>query len=206
MNVTGKSEFNCNRGPNLSAMKVYSFRKTEAQLCQCILIYSAWLGDKMSQRQNVPLHYAPPRRHDIPTYAPSPATFCPTFSILIPIPWAKLGRISGISWIYLGQLPYLWHIYKKTIVQLAFLGDKLSHPTKCPTFSLATKCPNLCTGKLWKVVRTFCGLSHFVNLKVAHVLDIFWPHPDYILSFLSFFYILVAHRNVIMFPNRKIPP
>ena len=141
--MTGKSEFNCNRGPNLSAMKVYSFRKTEAQLCQCILIYSAWLGDKMSQRQNVPLHYAPPRRHDIPTYAPSPATFCPTFSILIPIPWAKLGRISGISWIYLGQLPYLWHIYKKTIVQLAFLGDKLSHPTKCPTFfSLATNCPN----------------------------------------------------------------
>ena len=39
------------------------------------------LGDILSQRQNVPLHYAPPQRHNVPTYAPSPATFCPTFSI-----------------------------------------------------------------------------------------------------------------------------
>ena len=61
------------------------------------------LGDILSQRQNVPLHYAPPRWHNVPTYAPSPVTFCPTFSIWIPIPWAKLACISGISWIYLGQ-------------------------------------------------------------------------------------------------------
>ena len=119
--MTGKSEFNCNRGPNLSAMKVYSFRKTEAQLCQCILIYSAWLGDKMSQRQNVPLHYAPPRRHNVPTYAPSPATFCPTFSIWIPTPRAKLARISGISGIYLGQflaisLAYIWENHCSTCI------------------------------------------------------------------------------------------
>ena len=40
-----------------------------------------WLGDILSQQQNVPLHYAPPRRHNVPTYASSPATFCPTFSI-----------------------------------------------------------------------------------------------------------------------------
>ena len=60
-------------------------------------------GDILSQGQIVTLHYAPPRRHIVPTDAPSPETFCPTFSIWIPIPWAKLARISGISWIYLGQ-------------------------------------------------------------------------------------------------------
>ena len=61
------------------------------------------LGDILSQRQNVPLHYAPPQRHNVPTYGTSPATFCPTFSIWIPTPRAKLARISGISGIYLGQ-------------------------------------------------------------------------------------------------------
>ena len=40
-----------------------------------------WLGDILSQGQIVPLHYAPPRRHIVPTDAPSPVTFCPTFSI-----------------------------------------------------------------------------------------------------------------------------
>ena len=39
------------------------------------------LGDILSQGQIVPLHYAPPRRHIVPTDAPSPETFCPTFSI-----------------------------------------------------------------------------------------------------------------------------
>ena len=39
------------------------------------------LGDILSQGQIVPLHYAPPRRHIVPTDAPSPVTFCPTFSI-----------------------------------------------------------------------------------------------------------------------------
>ena len=61
---------------------------------------------QMSQRQNVPLHYASPWRHNVPTYAPSPATFCPTFSIWIPLPRAMLAGISGISWIYLWQLPF----------------------------------------------------------------------------------------------------
>ena len=39
------------------------------------------LGDILSQGQIVPLHYAPPQRHIVPTDAPSPVTFCPTFSI-----------------------------------------------------------------------------------------------------------------------------
>ena len=43
--------------------------------------YIRWLGDILSQGQIVPLHYAPPRRHIVPTDAPSPVTFCPTFSI-----------------------------------------------------------------------------------------------------------------------------
>ena len=80
-----------------------------------------WLGDILSQRQNVPLHYAPPRRHNVPTYAPSPATFCPTFSIWIPTPRAKLARISGISGIYLGQflaisLAYIWENHCSTCI------------------------------------------------------------------------------------------
>ena len=79
------------------------------------------LGDILSQRQNVPLHYAPPRRHNVPTYAPSPATFCPTFSIWIPTPRAKLARISGISGIYLGQflaisLAYIWENHCSTCI------------------------------------------------------------------------------------------
>ena len=71
--------------------------------CICVEFSPTPLGDILSQGQIVPLHYAPPRRHIVPTDAPSPVTFCPTFSIWIPIPWAKLARISGISWIYLGQ-------------------------------------------------------------------------------------------------------
>ena len=43
--------------------------------------YGQRLGDILSQGQIVPLHYAPPRRHIVPTDAPSPVTFCPTFSI-----------------------------------------------------------------------------------------------------------------------------
>ena len=64
-------------------------------------------GDILSQRQNVPLHYAPPQRHNVPTYASSPATFCPTFSIWIPIPRAKLAHISGISCLKIWNL-HLW--------------------------------------------------------------------------------------------------
>ena len=38
-------------------------------------------GINKVKRQNVPPHLAPPRRHYVPTNAPSPATFCPTLSI-----------------------------------------------------------------------------------------------------------------------------
>ena len=172
-----------------------SLRKIQQIFWRCHMEFFLliWLGDKMSQRQNVPLHFAPPWRHNVPTDAPSLATFCPTFSIWIPIPWAKLARIWGISWIYLGQflaLSAAISIYKrKPLVNWHFSGDKLSHSTKCPTFSPATKFPNLWTDaqeSCWKVVGSFCRLSHFVNLKAntsgkgcafsEHVLDISWLH------------------------------
>ena len=89
-----------------------------------------------------------------------------------------LGQNLRVSQVYLGYIldnfwAYLWHIYKKPLFNWHFSGDKLSHQTKCPTFSPATKCPNLCTDaqkSCWKIVGTFCRLSHFVNLK-ANTLD-----------------------------------
>ena len=123
----------------------------------------------------------PPRRH----FVPLSQFESPYLGQSLRVSRAYLGYILGDCW------PYLRHIYKKPLSNWHFLGKKLSHPTKCPTFSLATKCPNLCTictGKLWKVVGTFCRLSHFVNLmpntfgKVCvfseHVLDISWLHSD----------------------------
>ena len=153
-------------------------------------------GDKMSQRQNVPQHYAPPQQHNVPTYAPSPATFCPTFSIWIPTPRAKLVRISGISGIYLGQflaisLAYIWENHCSTCIFEPQIvpSDKMSH--FLPSDKIY-QLMHLCTGKLWKVVGTFCRLSHFLNLKAntlgkvcafsKHVLDISWLHSDYILA------------------------
>ena len=64
----------------------------------------------MSQRQNVPLHYAPSRRHNVPTDAPSPATFCPTFSIFNLNPHTSgkactyLGQMWDISWAIFGHI------------------------------------------------------------------------------------------------------
>ena len=186
-----------------------SLRKIQQIFWRCHMEFFLliWLGDKMSQRQNVPLHFAPPWRHNVPTDAPSLATFCPTFSIWIPIPWAKLARIWGISWIYLGQFlalsPAIGIYKRKPLINWHFSGDKLSHSTKCPTFSLATKCPNLCThaqesyGKL---------LGHFVGCptlliwrpipwaKFAHLANMYWTYLGYILTtfWLHSGYILVT--------------
>ena len=154
-------------------------------------------GDIMSQFMH------PPRRH----FVPLSQFESPYLGQSLRVAQAYLRYILGNFW------PYLRHIHKKTIVQMAFLGDKLSHPTKCPTLSPATKCPNLYALMHRKVMEScwdilsIVPLCQFVECAFReHLLNIFWLHSDYILSFLSFFYILVANSNVIMSPNRKIPP
>jgi hypothetical protein len=72
--------------------------------------------------------------------------------------------------------PYLWHIYKKTIVQLAFFGRQIVPSDKMSHFLPGDKMSqlmHLCTGKLWKVVGTFCWLSH---------LNMYWTYLGYILT------------------------
>ena len=84
---------------------------------------------------------------------------------------------------------------EKPLFHWHFSGDKLSQGDKMSHFLPGDKMSqlmHLCTGKLWKVVGTFCRLSHFVNLKAntlgkastfsKHVLDISWLHSDYILA------------------------
>ena len=134
-----------------------------------------WLGDILSQRQIVPpaffgqivpddnMSYFLPMPQIVPaTKCPisSPATKCPTDD-----PTEKPL--------------FHWH----------FSGDKLSQGDKMSHFLPGDKMSqlmHLCTGKLWKVVGTFCRLSHFVNLRAntlgkvcafsKYVLDIFWLH------------------------------
>ena len=79
----------------------------------------------MSQRQNVPLHYAPSCRHNVPTDALS---FVPLSKFESPY----LGQSLHISRAYLGCIlgnfwPYLRHIYKKPLSNWHFLGKKLSN-------------------------------------------------------------------------------
>ena len=64
-----------------NAVFISSLLDPHAEHLVNLLMKSQWLGDILSQGQIVPLHYAPPRRHIVPTDAPSPVTFCPTFSI-----------------------------------------------------------------------------------------------------------------------------
>ena len=136
-------------------------------------------GDIMSQLMH------PPRRH----FVPLSQFESPHLGQSLRVSRAYLGYILGNFW------PYLWHIYKKTIVQLAFFGRQIVPSDKMSHFLPGDKMSqlmHLCTGKLWKVVGTFCRLSHFVNLmpntlgKVCafseHVLDISWLHSDYILA------------------------
>ena len=74
-------------------------------------------GDIMSQLMH------PPRRH----FVPLSQFESPHLGQSLRVSRAYLGYILGNFW------PYLWHIYKKTIVQLAFFGrqivpsDKMSH-------------------------------------------------------------------------------
>ena len=150
-------------------------------------------GDIMSQLMH------PPRRH----FVPLSQFESPHLGQSLRVSRAYLGYILGNFW------PYLWHIYEKTIVQLAFFGRQIVPSDKMSHFLPGDKMSqlmHLCTGKLWKVVGTFCRLSHFVNLKVAHLANMYWTYFGYILSLLSFLYILVANSNVTMSPNRKIPP
>ena len=136
-------------------------------------------GDIMSQLMH------PPRRH----FVPLSQFESPHLGQSLRVSRAYLGYILGNFW------PYLWHIYEKTIVQLAFFGRQIVPSDKMSHFLPGDKMSqlmHLCTGKLWKVVGTFCRLSHFVNLmpntlgKVCafseHVLDISWLHFDYILG------------------------
>ena len=136
-------------------------------------------GDIMSQLMH------PPRRH----FVPLSQFESPHLGQSLRASWAYLGYILGNFW------PYLWHIYEKTIVQLAFFGRQIVPSDKMSHFLPGDKMSqlmHLCTGKLWKVVGTFCRLSHFVNLKAntlgkvcafsEHVLDISWLHSDYILA------------------------
>ena len=74
-------------------------------------------GDIMSQLMH------PPRRH----FVPLSQFESPHLGQSLHVSRAYLGYILGNFW------PYLWHIYEKTIVQLAFFGrqivpsDKMSH-------------------------------------------------------------------------------
>ena len=95
-----------------------------------------------------------------------------------------LGQSLRVSRAYLGYIlgnfwPYLWHIYKKTIVQLAFFGRQIVPSDKMSHFLPGDKMSqlmHLCTGKLWKVVGTFCRLSHFVSSVRSS-----YSHPDLLL-------------------------
>ena len=110
-------------------------------------------GDIMSQLMH------PPRRH----FVPLSQFESPHLGQSLRVSRAYLGYILGNFW------PYLWHIYEKTIVQLAFFGRQIVPSDKMSHFLPGDKMSqlmHLCTGKLWKVVGTFCRLSHFVNLKV----------------------------------------
>ena len=148
-------------------------------------------GDIMSQLMH------PPRRH----FVPLSQFESPHLGQSLRVSRAYLGYILGNFW------PYLWHIYEKTIVQLAFFGRQIVPSDKMSHFLPGDKMSqlmHLCTGKLWKVVGTFCRLSHFVNLmpntlgKVCafsehvlgiswlhsgwHILATFWLHSGYILA------------------------
>ena len=141
--------------------------------------------------------------HFVAIYALFPQIFLAKIAITATShAFCMYGYILGNFW------PYLWHIYKKNIVQLAFSGDKLSHLTKCPTFSPATKCPNLCThaqesyGKL---------LGHFVGCptlliwclipwaKFAHLAKMYWIYLGYILT--TFWAVLGCTGRVIRIPK-----
>ena len=138
-------------------------------------------GDIMSQLMH------PPRRHFVP---------------LSQFESPHLGQIWDISWAIFG---YISGIYiRKPLFNLHFSGDKLSHLTKCPTFSPATKCPDLCTfaqesyGKL---------LGHFVGCptlliwclipwaKFAHLANMYWTYLGYILT--TFWAVLGCSGRVI---------
>ena len=139
-------------------------------------------GDIMSQLMH------PPRRH----FVPLSQFESPHLGQSLRLSRAYLGYILGNFW------PYLWHIYKKTIVQLAFFGRQIVPSDKMSHFLPGDKMSqlmHLCTGKLWKVVGTFCRLSHFVNLmpntlgKVCafsehsnYILAAFWLHSGYVLA------------------------
>ena len=119
---------------------------------------------------------------------------------------AYLGHILDLSWAIAGHISGIY--IRKPLSNWHFSGDKLSHPTKCPTFSPATKCPNLCTDaqeSCWKVVGTFCRLSQLCG-KQLQGCSAERSGRKALLSHLSFFYILVANINIMMSPNRKISP
>ena len=131
-------------------------------------------GDIMSQLKH------PPQRHFVPLQFESP----------------YIRESLRVSWSYLGYIlgnfrPYLRHVYKKIIVQLAFFGRQIVPSDKMFHFLPIDKMSqlmHLCTRELWKVVGTFCRLSHFVNLKAntlgkgcafsKHVLDTSWLHSN----------------------------
>ena len=144
----------------------------------------------------------PPRRH----FVPLSKFESPYLGQSLRVSQAYLGYILGNFW------AYLRHICKKTIVQLAFLGRQIVPSDKLSHFLPGDKMSQLmhwCITKLWKVVGTFCRLSHFVNLmpntlgKVCafseHVLDISWLHSDYILAtiWLHLGYILATLHDIL---------
>ena len=120
-------------------------------------------GDIMSQLMH------PPRRH----FVPLSQFESPHLGQSLRVSRAYLGYILGNFW------PYLWHIYKKTIVQLAFFGrqivpsDKMSHFLPGDKMSQLMHLCTMCTWKLWKIVGTFCRqwkrlLGQFVASEKGH--------------------------------------
>ena len=118
----------------------------------------------LSQRQNVPLS---PRRKNVPLMHKKPmshwhftgdklsqTTKCPAFS-----PCDKLSQRQNVPFPPRQQNVPLMILLKNHCFTRIFRATNCPKVTKCPTFSPATKCPNLCTyahesyGKL---------LGHFV--------------------------------------------
>ena len=141
-------------------------------------------GDIMSQLMH------PPRRH----FVPLSQFESPHLGQSLRVSRAYLGYILGNFW------PYLWHIYKKTIVQLAFFGRQIVPSDKMSHFLPGDKMSqlmHLCTWKLWKVVGTFCHqwkrlLGEFVASEKGQS----WAYLGGYFSVRRHYNITICYKNI----------
>ena len=141
-------------------------------------------SDVMSQLRQ------PPQRH----FVPLSQFESPHLGQSLHVSRAYLGYILGNFW------PYLWHIYKKTIVQLAFFGRQIVPSDKMPHFLPSDKMSqlmHLCTGKLWKVVGTFCcQWKRLLGQFVASEKGQSWAYLGGYFSVRRHYNITICYKNI----------